>query len=101
MRLSDLVRRYGDEKVISQFVTPPSPRDGDMLREQNFENLVLFFEEELRKIGEGERAFEVLSRYTVKSLVRKGILTMDYPKGRGKKHILTIETSKILEKIKR
>ena len=100
MKLIELVKRYGGEEVITKFTVNPLSGEGESLREQNFENLVLFYEEELKEIENGKRAFDVLSRYKVKMLVKKGILTMDYPKYGGRRHILSMKTRNILEKIR-
>jgi predicted Ser/Thr protein kinase len=66
--------------------------------EVSFENLVLFYRDELIKVRKGVKAMEVLSKYDIKKLRRKKILYLTGDSQGGRRVVLTEKARKILEK---
>jgi len=66
--------------------------------EMSFENLVLFYRDELIELKKGTKAVNVLSKYDVKKLRRKKILYLTGDSKGGRRIVLTEKAKKILEK---
>jgi len=60
------------------------------------ENLVAFFERELRAIGEGQSATSVFNSSIIKSFTRFGILKTSTWRGRGSKYLVLTDKGRDL-----